>query len=503
MTIPRLRFAPSPTGYLHIGGARTALFNWLWARKTGGVFVLRIEDTDTQRNSRESVDAIFTAMRWLGLDWDEGPQDGDDLGGGPHGPYFQSKRLELYRQFADRLIASGHAYRCYATKEEIDAQRMALPEKQRDGFRFVSPWREKTAELDRPHVVRFKTPTTGEVVIDDMVFGAIKTAVSTVQDFILIRENALPLYNFGCVVDDITMGITHVARGRDHIINTTPQILLYQALGEAIPAMAHLPMMMATKSEKLSKRHGAVSVTEYRDQGYLPDGLLSYLVRFGWAHGDDELFRKERLIELFDWSKVSKSDGVYDFKKCRAINQKFLAKMTTDDELRLGVVPFLRARGLAVRDDHPRLADAIRTVRERSETLVAMADALDYYFRAKPEMDEAAAQKFFTAESAVPLQNLSEFAEANVRDRADFEGGFLEEHTRLDALFRAFVAERGLEMKALGQPARVALTGRTASPDLASVMLVLGPAVSALRLREAAERAAASPSATTDGPTTP
>ncbi len=493
---PRLRFAPSPTGYLHIGGARTALFNWLWAQKTGGTFVLRIEDTDVARNSRESVDAIFDAMRWLGLTWDEGPKDADDEGGGPHGPYFQSKRLKTYREFADKLIRSGHAYRCYSSKEEIDAARMALPEKQRDGFRFVSPWRDKNAELDQPHVVRFKAPSTGEVSFDDMVFGTIKTANSTLQDFILIRENDMPLYNFGCVVDDFTMDISHVVRGRDHIINTPPQILMYRALGETVPKFGHLPMMMASKQEKLSKRHGSVSVSQYRDDGYLPEGLLSYLVRFGWSHGDDELFTKKTLTELFNWDHVHKSDGIYDFRKCKAINQKFIAKCASMTELVQGVAPILRDKNqLPVRDDHPRLPEALATVKERAETLNVMADSVDYYFRASPIMDTAAVEKFLKPECADVLESFAIFVEQNVGDRQErvehFD--FAKAHQALDEALRLWITERAIEMKVLGQPARVALTGRAQSPDLAAVMLVLGGKVSALRLRAGATLAKAGP----------
>jgi glutamyl-tRNA synthetase len=491
MTTPRLRFAPSPTGYLHIGGARTALFNWLWARKTGGKFILRVEDTDVARNTRESVEAIFTAMRWLGLDWDEGPSGPDDEGGGPNGPYFQSKRLGLYREHAERLIRSGHAYRCYATKEDIDAARMALPEKQREAFRFVSPWRDKKAELDRPYVVRIKAPAGGEVAFDDLVFGTIRTPGSALRDEILLRENGMPLYNFGCVVDDITMEISHVIRGKDHIINTPPQVLLYRAFGAKTPAFGHLPMLMKNAKEKLSKRDGAVGVGDYAAQGYLPDGLLSYLVRFGWSFGDEELFTKDKLVELFDWSRVSKSDGVYDFKKCKAINQKFIAKVATVEQLAQGVLPFLAARELPVREGHPRLLEAVATVRERAETLASLADAMDFYFRARPVMDDKAVEKFLLPECAPVLDQLAEWAERTVPERDGRAVPFADAQQSLDGSLRELVTHLGLEMKAVGQPARVALTGRGASPDLASVMLVLGPAVSALRLREAASTARA------------
>jgi glutamyl-tRNA synthetase len=494
MTKPRLRFAPSPTGYLHIGGARTALFNWLWARKTGGQFVLRIEDTDVARNTRESVEAIFTAMRWLGLDWDEGPKGPDDEGGGPHGPYFQSKRLALYREHADKLIRSGHAYRCYATKEDIDAARMALPEKQREAFKFVSPWRDKKAELDKPYVVRIKAPDSGEVAFDDLVFGTIRTPASALRDEILVRENGMPLYNFGCVVDDLTMEISHVIRGKDHIINTPPQVLMYRAFGAKTPTFGHLPMLMKNAKEKLSKRDGAVGVGDYESQGYLPDGLLSYLVRFGWSFGDEELFTKQRLVEIFDWDRVSKSDGVYDFKKCKAINQKFIAKIATIESLAKDVMPFLTARGLLVSDNDPRLLDAVATVRERAETLAVLADAMDFYFRAEPVADAKAVEKFLLPDAAPLLEKLAGFAERSV---PELRGGFADAQKVLDEALRAFVTELGIEIKAIGQPARVALTGRGASPDLASVMLVLGPAVSARRLRAAAVVAASAKPAET------
>jgi glutamyl-tRNA synthetase len=491
MDKPRLRFAPSPTGYLHIGGARTALFNWLWARKTGGTFVLRIEDTDVARNTRESVEAIFTAMKWLGLDWDEGPKDADDQGGGPNGPYFQSKRLALYREHADKLIRSGHAYRCYATKEDIDAARMALPEKLRASFHFQSPWRDKRAELDKPHVVRIKAPSEGEVSFDDLVFGTIKVPAHTLRDEILIRENGMPLYNFGCVVDDLTMGITHVIRGKDHIINTSPQVLMYRAFGAKLPTFGHLPMLMKNSKEKLSKRDGAVGVGEYEALGYLPDGLLSYLVRFGWSFGDEELFTKASLAEKFDWDRVSKSDGIYDFKKCKAINQKFIAKLATIDELAKGSIKPLAERGLVVSLSDPRLVESINTVRERAETLVVMAEAMDFYFRDVPAMDEAAVAKFYKPEVADTLEKLAEFAATHVVEREARTMSFGEHQKALEEALRTFVTGLGIEMKAIGQPARVALTGRGASPDLASVMLVLGPSVSARRLRDGAARARA------------
>ncbi len=481
MTKPRVRFAPSPTGYLHIGGARTALFNWLWARKTGGTFVLRIEDTDQARNTRESVEAIFDAMRWLGLTWDEGPQGPDDTGGGPHGPYFQMQRLAIYREHAERLIREGKAYRCFCTKEEIDALKNKLPEKARNGFKYPGTCRDRTDQPDKPHVVRFKSPTEGEVSFQDLVFGELTTPNSAQSDFVLLRTDGVPLYNFGAVVDDVTMAITLVARGKDHIVNTAPQILLYRAFDYPLPQFAHLPMMMANKHEKLSKRHGSVSVSEYRDKGWLPDGLLSYLVRFGWSHGDDEVFTLASLVDKFDWEHVGKSDGIYDFKKCVAINQKYLARIPTLEQLATEVVPFLAKRDLAVRRDHPRLERAVATVRERADTLAGMAEAMDFYFRAEPVFDEKARAKVLVPDAVPHLEKLAEVLSA--------VEPFDEQHAK--TAVEAWLASAGLEIKTVAQPARVALTGKTASPGLFEMMGVLGREVTVYRLRKGAELARA------------
>lgn len=490
-TKPRVRFAPSPTGYLHIGGARTALFNWLWARKTGGTFILRIEDTDQARSTRESVQAIFDALRWLGLHWDEGPQHVDDEGGGPHAPYFQMKRLSIYREHAERLIREGKAYRCYCTKEELEALKNKLPEKQRASFRYPGICRHRKDEPDKPYVVRFKAPTEGEVTFRDLVFGELTTPNSAQHDFVLLRSDGVPLYNFGAVVDDVTMGITLVARGRDHIVNTPPQILLYQAFNYPLPQFAHLPMMMANKSEKLSKRHGAVSVTEYRDKGWLPEGLLSYLVRFGWSYGDQEVFTLAELIEKFDWSRVGKSDGIFDYKKCLAINQKYIAKVAPIEELARRVVPFLHARGLPVQQEDPRLIKAIITVRERVETLVDMAYAMDFYFRSQPVFDDKAVAKFLVPDNAGYLEKLASVVETI----EPFD------ESSIKSAVENWLAAEGLEIRTVAQPARVALTGRSASPGLYEVMAVLGREVTVARLRAGAQLARKASTETQGGAT--
>ena len=469
----RVRFAPSPTGYLHIGGVRTALFNWLWARKTGGAFVLRIEDTDQQRSTQESVDVIFDALRWAGLAWDEGPGVG-----GPHGPYTQMERLAIYKTEADKLIAAGKAYRCYCTKEELDAQRAAL--KARDPkaqFRYPGTCRARTDAPDLPFVVRLKVPETGSVRYVDKVFGEVVTPNAAQQDFVLLRSDGVPLYNFGAVVDDATMGITLVARGRDHMVNTPPQIMLYEALGAPVPAFAHLPMMLAPNGEKLSKRHGAVSVTEYRDQGYSPHAVLNYLARFGWSHGDQEVFSVDELVAAFDWEHCNKSDGKFDAKKFLAINHEHLktTRLTGDEEYARRALPFVKARGLEVTEDAVR--SVVPLVRDRATTFADAADRLDFVFRDPPAVEAAAATKFLVPASAAILRGMASAIEAVEPWAAP----------GLEAAVNAWLPGTGLPMKDVAQPARVALTGRTASPGLFDVIAVLGRDRALQRLRRAAD----------------
>ncbi|MDB4928983.1 MAG: Glutamyl-tRNA synthetase [Myxococcaceae bacterium] len=477
MDKPRVRFAPSPTGYLHIGGARTALFNWLWARKTGGTFVLRIEDTDQERSTDASTRVILDSMRWLGLDWDEGPGVG-----GPHGPYFQMQRLDLYAAHADRLVAEGKAYRCYATREEIDALRMKLPEKKRDGFVYPHLWRDKT-EADwipnAPYVIRFKTPLAGATEFVDKVFGAIKTPHASIEDFVIIRSDGVPLYNFGAVVDDVTMNITLVARGSDHIINTPKQILLYQALGAAVPEFAHLPMMQSPAGRKLSKRVGDeqgvdVPVEKYQQNGWVPDGLLNYIARFGWSAGDQEIFSRDELVAKFDWANCGTGDGRYDKKKALWVSGEHLKRLT-DEDFAARVYPFLARVGVTIGADDPRLLPAARTVKTRSARLLDAAEAMAFYFN-DITLDPAAAEKFLTDDAKANLRAMAELLDG-VADFTD---------AGIGAAVEAWLAERALDIKIVAQPARVALTGRTASPGLYEVIAVLGREVAVRRLRAAA-----------------
>lgn len=479
MSTPRLRFAPSPTGYLHIGGVRTALFNWLWAKKTGGAFVLRIEDTDRERSTEESRRIILEGLRWLGLTWDEGPEVG-----GAYGPYAQTERLALYREQADRLIASGRAYRCYCTKEELDAQREALRKRDpKAPFKYPGTCRDRKDEPDLKHVVRFKAPREGSLTYIDKVFGEVTTPNLETQDFVLLRSDGVPLYNFGAVVDDMTMGITLVARGRDHMINTPPQIMLYEALGAKVPEFAHLPMMLAPNGEKLSKRHGAVSVTEYRDKGYAPVAVLNYLARFGWSHGDQEIFSRDELINAFSWDACGRGDGKFDEKKFLAINHEHLKteRLTPASEYVERVLPFLEARGLQGVTTEG-VSRALYTVRERARTFVEAADMLDFFFREEPVMDDKAKTKFLVQPAAERLRGL--------RDALAASAEWTE--SALEASANAFLERAGLQIKDVAQPARVALTGRSVSPGLYQVLYVLGRDASLARLSRAADLADAS-----------
>lgn len=476
MSKPRLRFAPSPTGYLHIGGVRTALFNWLWARKTGGTFILRIEDTDQERSTDASRAVIFESMKWLGLDWDEGPG-----ASGNYGPYTQMERLSIYAAKAEELVRSRKAFRCYCTKAELDAQREAL--KARDPkaqFKYPGTCRNRTDEPDLPYVVRFMTDRSGSVRYVDKVFGEVTTPNIEQQDFVLLRSDGVPLYNFGAVVDDMLMEVSLVARGRDHMINTPPQIMLYDAFGAKVPEFAHLPMMLAPSGEKLSKRHGAVSVTEYAETGYSPNAVLNYLARFGWSHGDQEIFSKEELVQAFSWDSCGRGDGKFDAKKFLAIDHEHLKseRLTSADEYARRTLPFLEKRGIAG-VDAAAVKRALYTIRERATTFVQAAEMLDPFFREPPVMDEKAVEKFLVKDAA---PRITGFRDALAKASEWSEAA-------LEASVNAWLAESGLEMKVVGQPVRVALTGRTASPSLFQVLFVLGRDVSLARLTRAAETA--------------
>ena len=456
------RFPPSPTGYLHVGGARTALFNWLYARKNNGKFVLRIEDTDTVRSTQASVDAIFEAMNWLELDWDEGP-------------YFQSQRFDLYREYLQKLLNSGDAYYCTCTQEEVEAMRKkAMAEGGKP--KYDGRCRERGLPKSDNAVIRFKSPLFGTTVVEDVIKGNIVFQNTEQDDFVICRSDATPTYNFVVVVDDITMGINTVIRGDDHVMNTPKQILLYKALNSPLPVFGHVPMVLGKDKTRLSKRHGAMSVTAYRDMGYLPDAFINYLARLGWSHGDQEFFTRQELVQKFSLKHIGKSAGVFDTDKLTALNADHI-RATPVRSLAPRVLPFFREKGYDAADDDY-LAGVIGTLHTRSKNLVEMAEGAHFYYRddVRP-YDEKAAKKFLKPEMLRVLALLAE--QLDVLDN-------LEEKTQ-EGAFSKVMDETGLGFGKIAQPVRVALTGTTVSPGIFEVIAVLGKARVLARLTAAVE----------------
>ncbi len=466
MDKPRVRFAPSPTGYLHIGGARTALFNWLWARRAGGTFILRIEDTDQGRSTKEAEAAIFEGLRWLGLDWDEGPEVG-----GPHGPYFQMERLDLYESHAEKLVAEGKAYACYCTRDELEAGRKRAEAEKRQ-YRYPGTCREKPYDRSKPHVIRFRVPEHGATGFDDLVKGHISTPHDTLQDEVILRSDRVPLYNFGAVVDDITMKVNLVGRGDDHVNNTARQILMYQALGYPVPTFAHFPMILGADKARLSKRHGATSVTAYRDMGFLPQAVVNYLVRLGWSHGDQEIFSLDELVRLFELRNVGDTAGVFNPDKMAWVNHEWLKRASTDELARLAL-PFFRGAGLPA-EDGAKLRHVCAVAKERARTLGEYVQQFRYFY-SKPVFEPKAKGKFLTKDTRPVLEAIR----AGIAGMAALETGALEK------LFHAEAEKRGVGLGKVAQPVRVALTGGTASPGMYDVVQILGKDETLARLDEA------------------
>ena len=448
----RTRFAPSPTGYLHIGGARTALFSWAYAKRHGGTFVLRIEDTDRERSTQESVNAILESMTWLGLDYE--------------GPYFQMDRLARYREVAEQLIRDGKAYRCYASREELDA----LREQQRargEKPRYDGRWRPENAKrlgLTPPPgqdpVVRFRNPDDGEVVFTDLVKGPISVANSELDDLVLLRADGIPTYNYGVVVDDIDMNITHVIRGDDHVNNTPRQINIYRALGAQLPKFAHVPMILGADGERLSKRHGAVSVMQYLDEGYLPEAVVNYLARLGWSHGDEEVFSREQLVEWFDLEHISASAARFNPEKLAWLNAQYL-KEADDARLARLVEPFLRKDGCDPGKGAP-LSKVVALLKERVSTLQELADAAVYFYRALEPSEEVRRQHYSQATRP---------ALAALRDRlarADWS------REKISTEMKAVLAEHKLKMPQLAMPLRVMVSGATQTPSIDATLELIG-----------------------------
>ena len=458
------RFPPSPTGHLHIGGARTALFNWLYARHTCGKFILRIEDTDVQRSTQASADGIIASLNWLGIDWDDGP-------------YFQSQRFDIYKDCANRLIDDGQAYYCDCPAEVLEEKRKKALAAGGNPV-YDGTCRQRNLSPSDKTVVRFRTPDTGKTVLDDVVKGPIGVDNSEIGDFVIVRSDGTPTYNFAVVVDDITMGVNTIIRGDDHVANTPRQIMLYRALGSPLPTFAHVPMVLGSDRSRLSKRHGAMSVLEYRDQGFLPAGLLNYLVRLGWSYGDQEYFTMAELVEKFSLDHIGKSAGVFNPEKLLAINAEHI-KNSRPQDLVGHLRPILKDRGYDVDDDRY-LADVIGTLTVRSKTLLEMADKAAFYFEEPPQYDEKAAQKFLTPENRPLLEKIA----AAVDGLTDFT------QESLEKAFQAILDDTGLKFGKIAQPLRVAITGRTESPGIFETMIVLGRSAVSRRLAAALSRIA-------------
>ena len=481
---PRLRFAPSPTGYLHVGGARTALFNWLYARRHGGTFVLRIEDTDVERSSAEMIDGILDGLRWLGLTWDEGP----DVGGA-HAPYFQSARLDKYRAMAGRLVETGHGYYCYCDPEDLKRQREAA-DTAGGGWKYprtccaLPP--ERAAELEAagaPRAIRFKVPDGGTTGFHDLVHGDIAVAHDTIEDFVVLRSDGHPTYHLSVVVDDIDMQITHVVRGDDHISNTPKQVLLYGAFGAPLPAFAHVPLILGPDKKRLSKRHGATSVTEYQRRGILPEAMFNFLALLGWSPGGDrEVMTREEIVRAFTLEGISGGNAVFNPEKLDWFNQQHIMRMDAAEIARRIELP-LRAAGMWREEYRGALRswflEVIELLKPRAKTLD------DFVDRGVPFLSDQIVRDRAAVERHLSEPGIGEHLAA-LRQRIEQIDVFDPE--TLEAALRATAEERGIKAAALIHATRVAVTGQAVSPGLFEVLTLIGKRRVIRRLEEAAQQ---------------
>jgi glutamyl-tRNA synthetase len=458
----KTRFAPSPTGFLHVGGARTALFSWLYARKHGGRFVLRIEDTDLERSTQESVNAILEGMTWLGLEYDEGP-------------FYQTHRFERYNEVIGRLLDKGLAYRCDCSKERLEALReQQMTSRQKP--RYDGHCRDREVGRDSPHVIRFRNPTAGEAVFDDLIRGRVAVSNQELDDLVIRRSDGSPTYNLSVVVDDHDMGITHVIRGDDHINNTPRQINMLRALEWEVPSYGHVPMILGPDGARLSKRHGAVSVMQYLQDGYLPEALLNYLVRLGWSHGDQEIFSVDEMIQLFDLNSVNRAPATFDNEKLRWLNQHYL-KQAPPERIAHLLASHLGDLGIdpAIGPD---LVAVVEAQRERASTLIELAEISTFYYRDFDAFDEKAAKKAFKGDADVALDK----ARTKLAAVSDWQRVTLH-----DAVAES-VAELGVGFGKVAMPLRVAVTGGAPSPDLDLTLYLIGRDATIRRVDRAIER---------------
>jgi glutamyl-tRNA synthetase len=456
----RTRFAPSPTGYLHIGGARTALFCWAYARRHAGKFVLRIEDTDQERSTQDSVQAILEGLAWLGIDWDEGP-------------HFQMQRLPRYAEVAEQLLREGHAYRCFCTKEELDAMREAQVARG-EKPRYDRRWRDskQAPPPGRSAVIRFKNPLSGEVTWNDLVKGSVTVSNDELDDLVLLRADGVPTYNFGVVVDDLDMAMTHVIRGDDHVNNTPRQINLYRALGAQVPHFGHLPMILGADGQRLSKRHGAVSVLQYREEGYLPDALVNYLARLGWSHGDEEVFSREQLVEWFDLEHVNRSPARWDPEKLKWLNGEYLKRIPAGE-----LVEGIRRRKPAMHAEIVAAMDpvAMTEVGQGSWSLLGEHEAYLHELASPVTTDRALVEQYLDAKGRAVVGDL-----AGVLANAEWNP------VEIKTALQRYVKEKGLKMAEVMMPLRVALTRKTQTKAIDAIASALRKEVVLERLRHAA-----------------
>ncbi|MEW6992567.1 glutamate--tRNA ligase [Colwelliaceae bacterium 6441] len=442
------RFAPSPTGYLHVGGARTALYSWLYAKKNGGDFILRIEDTDLERSTQASVDAIMDGMNWLNLEWTQGP-------------FYQTQRFDRYKEVIAQLLESGNAYKCYSTAEEVEAMREAARESGAKE-KYNGMWRDRTDHpSDKPFVIRFKNPIAGEVVIKDMVKGDITISNEELDDLIIARSDGTPTYNLTVVVDDWDMKVSHVVRGDDHISNTPRQINILKALGATVPEYAHIPMILGDDGKRLSKRHGAVSVMQYRDDGYLPEALLNYLVRLGWSHGDKEIFSREEMIELFDLSDCNRAASGFNTDKLIWVNQHYMKTMAPS-QVAEHLAWHMADQNINI-DHGPALEEIVKVQADRVKTLKEMAEISRYFYEDFTELDAAAVKKHLRPVVKEPLI----LVKKKLAELADWSPELIH------AAINDTATELEVGMGKVGMPLRVAATGGGNSPSLDVTLALL------------------------------
>lgn len=462
------RFAPSPTGFLHIGGARTALFNWLYARGRGGKFLLRIEDTDRARSTPEATEAIYEGLKWLGLDW-----DGDAIS--------QFARVDRHQAAADQMLETGGAFRCYATQEEIAAAREAAKAEGRPP-QFNSPWRDKGPDdwasapyLDAPYTVRLKAPRSGELVVEDEVQGRVTFDANQIDDLIMLRSDGTPTYMLAVVVDDHEMGVTHVIRGDDHLTNAARQTCIFNALGWPVPSFSHIPLIHGPDGAKLSKRHGALGAEAYRDMGYLPQAMRNYLVRLGWAHGDDEFFSDAQMLEWFDLPQIGKSAARFDFKKLENLNGQHM-RIADDAALTEAAVALRKVQDGTDMPEAKQalLEEAMTGLKERAKTLIDLLDSAHYILSDRPFIPDEKAAKILSDDARRLLSRLT----LHLRNASEWTSELLEEAVR------AFAEAEDLKLGKVAQPMRAALTGRATSPGVFDVLVTLGREESLARLQD-------------------